>query len=153
MLKSEHMTWDSYFMGICDAVAANVKCPSRRIGVVLIRDRRIVSTGYNGPPSGFPIPQSCARKDMGISSGHRLSLCPCAHAERNAIGTAAKMGHSTDGCTLYLNTIIPCLDCAYSIVNAGIAEVVVTELQVYPQEGWTGEAILRKCGVTIRKAE
>jgi dCMP deaminase len=147
------MTWDSYFMGICDAVGANAKCPSRQIGVVLARGHYIVSTGYNGPPKGFPKPESCIRKELGIASGEKLSLCPCAHAERNAISTAAKMGHATEGCTLYLNACMPCVDCAYSIVNAGIIEVVVKHYEVYRQIGYTGKIVLDECGVAIRKAE
>jgi len=157
------MTWDSYFLSLCETVSSNVKCPSRQIGVVIARDKSVVSTGYCGPPSGFPHPgtgafdkisghtQVCIRKALNIPSGERLSLCPCAHAERNAISQAAKMGHATEGCTLYLNAPIPCLDCAYSIVAAGITEVVVSKLEAYPQEGFTGEIILRECGVAVRE--
>jgi len=168
--------WDTYFMSICDTIATNVKCPARQIGVVLVKDKHIVSTGYNGPPSGFPnvgtfafrmlanrnlVPKNtitdwtlvCPRKCLDVPSGEKLGYCPCAHAERNAISTAAKMGHSTDGCTLYMNSCIPCLDCAYSIVNAGIKEVVVKELWDYTKEGFTGSTILNECGVTIRGVE
>jgi len=169
--------WDSYFMSICDTISTNVKCPSRQIGVVLVRDKHIVSTGYNGPPSGFPHPGSvefnvpasnlhragclvfprdfdgCPRRVLNVPSGERLSLCPCAHAERNAIDSAAKMGHATAGCTLYLNTCMPCLDCSYSIVNSGIVEVVVRELEEYKQEGFTGKMILEECGVKIRQGD
>lgn len=167
--------WDTYFYDICEAVSQNVQCPSRKLGAVIVRGRNIVSTGYNGPPSGFPHPGTqrffdlaltrtdvhkdcligdpCPRKAMGIPSGQRLSLCPCAHAERNAIDQAAKMGHSTHGCILYLNTCIPCLDCAYSIVSAGIVEVVVSKMEVYQQDGFTGDVILKECGVKIREFE
>jgi len=173
--------WDTYFMSICATVATNVKCPARQIGVVLVKDKHIISTGYNGPPSGFPNPGTpafadtvmnlfpsgslykngtweyrtvpCPRKAMGCKSGEKLGYCPCAHAERNAISTAARMGHATEGSTLYLNSNIPCLDCAYSIVNAGIVEVVVEQLEEYPQEGFTGKIILEECGVAIRGVE
>jgi len=159
-------------LGLCEAVSANVVCPSRSIGVVIGKGHSVVSTGYNGVPSGFPHPSSssfwdiaspltgaysasragaCPRKILGIESGERLSMCPCAHAERNAIAQAAKMGHATEGCTLYLNAPIPCLDCTYSIVAAGITEVVVSKLEAYPQEGFTGEIILRECGVGVRE--
>jgi len=175
--------WDSYMLGLCEVVCVNVVCPSRSIGVVIARGKSVVSTGYNGPPSGFPHPGSaeffecvvggyqllkvdwgeqtevsiaidqpfCPRRILGVPSGERLSLCPCAHAERNAISQAAKMGHATEGCTLYLNAPIPCLDCAYSLVAAGITEVVVSKLEAYPQEGFTGEIILRECGVVVRE--
>lgn len=165
--------WDSYMLGLCEAVCANVVCPSRSIGVVIAKGKSVVSTGFNGPPSGFPHPGTgkfhnlvtetdprmgvisnivfCPRKILKIDSGKELSRCPCAHAERNAISQAAKMGHATEGCTLYLNAPIPCLDCAYSIVAAGITEVVVNKLEAYPQEGFTGEIILRECEVVVRK--
>lgn len=146
------MNWDTYFMQICQTISTNVKCPSRQIGVVIAKGHYIVSTGYNGPPSGFPHPTECTRKTLNIPIGQRLSLCPCAHAERNAISTAAKLGHSTEGTTLYMNSGIPCLDCAYSIVAAGITEVVIEQLEAYPQEGYTGEMILNQCGVAIRQA-
>lgn len=144
--------WDRYFMTICEAVSSKVACKSRALGSVITRHNRIISTGYNGPPSGFPHPSTCKRRELGIPSGSRLSLCPCAHAERNAIDTAARMGHSTAGTTLYLNSGIPCLDCAYSIVAAGISEVVALNLNIYPQEGYTGYDILAQCNVWIRVA-
>jgi len=93
----------------------------------------------------------CPRKALDFLSGEGLFYCPCAHAERNAIAQAARMGHATEGCTLYLNAPIPCLDCAYSIVAAGITEVVVSKLEAYPQEGFTGEIILKECGVDVRE--
>jgi len=172
------MTWDSYFLSLCETVSSNVKCPSRSIGVVIAKDKSVVSTGYNGPPSGFPHPGTvqfcyvascalgadllainsnaqfgtfCIRRLLAISSGEKQSFCPCAHAERNAISQAAKMGHATEGCTLYSSFSIPCLDCAYSIVAAGITEVVVNKLEAYPQEGFTGEIILRECDVAVRE--
>lgn len=167
---------DSYIMGICDAVMTNCKCPSRSIGVVITQDRHIISTGYNGPPSGFPHPGSpqfveivtnpakaaivvnldefdCPRKALGIPSGERLSLCPCAHAESNAIAAAARNGHATYGAILYINTCVPCIDCARAIINSGIAEVVVKEYLAYPQEGFTGKLLLEECGVKIRVAD
>jgi len=167
--------WDEYFHTLCQATACQVQCPSRSIGVVIARGKYVVATGYNGPPSGFPHPgsgefvklvynvapqvifppydQPCPRKALDIRSGQELSLCPCAHAERNAIDSAARLGHATEGCVLYLNAPIPCLDCTYSIVNSGIVEVVVERLAVYPQPGFTGDIILRECGIRVREFE
>jgi len=168
--------WDQYFYNLCTAVSTNVQCPSRSMGAVIVRNKHIVATGYNGPPSGFPnigtrefrrltalthswvgwaanSDSECPRKVMKIPSGEGLGFCPCAHAERNAIDSAARLGHPTQDCTLYLNNVIPCLDCAYSIVNSGIKEVVVVKLEEYPQEGFTGKIILDECGVNIREFE
>ncbi len=174
-----HTGSDSYIMGICDAVMTNCKCPARSIGVVITQGKHIISTGYNGPPSGFPHPgtpqfiklatdrakaaivvnldvqgvSDCPRKALGIPSGERLSLCPCAHAESNAIAAAARNGHATLGATLYINTCIPCVDCARGIINSGITEVVVKEHVAYPQEGFTGKLLLEECGIAIRVAD
>ena len=92
----------------------------------------------------------CPRRKMGFESGEGLEWCPAAHAERNAIVIAARLGHSTEGCTLYLSCGIPCRECAKEIVNAGIVEVVVTDIGVYDSDGLSGEEILYQCGVEVR---
>lgn len=167
--------WDQYFMDLCSAVSRNCRCPARQLGAVITRGNYVVSTGYNGPPAGFPNPgepqfiaiaeklvapavpdwklSTCTRRALGVGPGKRLGLCPCAHAERNAISAAARCGVLTMGCTLYLNNCIPCVDCAYDIINAGIVEVVALRLEVYPQEGITGDVVLRESGVKLRKAK
>ena len=125
--------WDKYFSTICKAVASKSPCLSRQIGVVLVRDKSIISTGYNGPARGFPHCEgpNCPRKDMGYKSGEGLEHCPAAHAETNAIANAARIGTKVKGSTLYMNSVIPCKFCAVSIVNAGIREVVVDKLELY----------------------
>ena len=139
--------WDKYFMGICSMVASNSPCLSRQIGAVIVRDKSIISTGYNGPPRGVRhcadiqmIPDNmqqefykalCPRREMGYKSGEALQLCPAAHAEVNAITNAARLGVSVFDATLYLNTCYPCKDCMAHIINAGIIEIVSLDASFY----------------------
>ena len=143
--------WDNYFLSLCDAIAKNSKCWSRKVGVVVVRDGRyVVATGYNGPPSSYPhCIGGCPRKLAGYVSGQGLHLCPAAHDAQNAVATAAKYGVSLKDCTLYSNTVVPCRECAKVIINAGIKEVVCY-FGHYPEEGITGESLLTQCGVAIR---
>jgi dCMP deaminase len=170
--------WDEYWLNICKAVGANSKCWSRQIGAVIVKDNKLlVATGYNGPVSGAPHCDSliyrkwlyelankegievvedeskCPRRNMGfgakISAG--LEFCQAAHAERNAIDIAARLGHPIEGCTMYMSCPIPCLECAKSIVNAGIKEIVLTSLDVYEKKGISGLDILKHGGVKIRE--
>jgi len=153
--------WDSYFYAICIAVAKKSPCLSREIGAILVRDRSITSTGYNGPPRGVPhcgqdrflkdeqlkllaefstfpdekhlsrIEEECPRKVLGYKSGTHMELCPAQHAEQNAISNAARNGVSVIGTTLYMNCIIPCKNCFGTLINAGVKEVVVEDVKVY----------------------
>jgi dCMP deaminase len=129
------MNWDQYFLSVCDAISSKSPCLSRQIGAILVRDKSIVSTGYNGPARGYPHcstkGNTCPRKALGYTSGEGLVHCPAAHAEANCIANAARIGASTIGTTLYMNCIIPCKDCMIILVNAGIVEVVVEELTPY----------------------
>lgn len=120
--------WDSYFHSICIAIASKSPCLSRKIGAILVRDRSIISTGFNGPARGYPhCIDECPRKLKGYKSGEGLIECPAAHAEGNCIANAARIGASTINAILYMNCIIPCKDCMVLLVNAGIVEVVVEE--------------------------
>jgi len=133
------MSWDKYFLDLCDVVATNSKCMSRKIGaVVATKDHSIVSTGYNGPPRGvqhcdkrfhpadYMHKGGCPRRKMGFASGEGIDYCPAAHAEANAVFVAAREGWSLKGCTLYLNTGVPCMECLKAIIQVGIDEVVCT---------------------------
>ena len=114
-------SWNEYFMEIARLVATRSTCQRRQVGAVLVRDKRILSTGYNGAPSGMEhcTLQGCLREQMGIPSGERYELCRSVHAEQNAIIQAAKHGISIDGATLYC-THSPCLICAKILVQAGV---------------------------------
>lgn len=124
--------WDTYFHTVCTAVASKSPCLSRQIGAILVRDKSIVSTGYNGPARGYKhCTRECPRHAKGYKSGEGLLECPAAHAEANCIANAARIGASTIGTTLYMNCILPCKDCAIILVNAGIVEVVVSGPKPY----------------------
>ena len=120
--------WDKRFMDLCKTVATWSSCyrDNRQIGAVITKNKRIMTTGYNGAPSGL---KSCAEKgvclrdELGIKSGTKAELCYGVHAEQNAIIQAARMGVSIEGATLYC-THKPCSICAKMIINAGIVRVV-----------------------------
>lgn len=141
--------WDTYFYNICKSVSAKSSCLSRQIGAILVRDKSIVSTGFNGPARGYPHCQGkCRRKEMGFKSGEGLVNCPAAHAEANCIANAARLGVSTLDTTLYMNCIIPCKVCMTSIVNAGIKEVVIESIEDYHE---MSRAIATNSKVKIRQ--
>ena len=107
---------------------------NRQVGAVIVKNKRIITTGYNGAPSGVESCKErgvCMRREMGIASGTRHELCYAIHAEQNAIIQAARLGIAIDGATLYC-THQPCVICAKMIVNAGISKVIYGE--GYPDE-------------------
>ena len=118
-------SWDEYFMEIADIVKTRSTCIRRQVGAVIVKDNRIISTGYNGAPSGLKhcTEVGCERQRLNVPSGQRHELCRALHAEQNAIIQAAKTGASTEGATAYI-TIQPCVICAKMFINAGIARVV-----------------------------
>jgi len=118
-------TLDEYFMEIASVVAKRSTCLRQHVGAVIVKDKRILATGYNGAPSGMPHCEEvgCLRDKMAVPSGERQELCRGVHAEQNAIIQAAKFGISVDGGTLY-STHCPCITCAKIIINAGIKKVV-----------------------------
>jgi dCMP deaminase len=118
--------WDDYFLDIVGLVAKRATCRRRCVGAALVRDRRILSTGYNGAPSGLKhcLEIGCLREQNRIPSGERHELCRGLHAEQNAIIQAALHGVSVKGATLYC-TNHPCIICAKMIINAGIVRIVV----------------------------
>ena len=124
--------WDSYFLNIASVVASNSKCMSRHIGAILVYDKAIISTGYNGPPRGLPhCGTNCPRRKEGFVTGQGLHLCPATHAEANCIAQAARSGVCTEHTTLYITCGVPCKNCLALIINAGIEEVVCTSLDKY----------------------
>ena len=119
-------TWDEYFMEIADVVAKRSNCVSRKVGAVITVDNQIVSTGYNGAPKGLHHcidAGGCLRKLNKIESGTRQEICRAAHAEQNAIISAAVKGVSVKGGTIYTNTY-PCSICTRMIINAEIKKIV-----------------------------
>jgi dCMP deaminase len=119
--------WDQYFMEIAEVVAKRSTCVRRQIGAVIVKDRRILTTGYNGAPSGLAhcLGNGCMRDELKIPSGTRAETCRALHSEMNAIIQAAQYGVSTKDSTLYC-THQPCSVCARMLINAGITRVVFT---------------------------
>ncbi len=123
--------WDTRFMDMAHVIATWTSCymPGRAIGCVIVKDKRIMTTGYNGAAAGLRTCKErgeCLRRKLGIASGTRAEVCYAIHAEQNAIIQAAKLGVSIDGGTLYC-THQPCSVCARMIINAGIKRVVYQE--------------------------
>ncbi|MBT1071782.1 deoxycytidylate deaminase [Pelotalea chapellei] len=121
-------SWDQYFMDITHLVATRSSCLRRQVGAVLVKERNILATGYNGVPSGITHCNStgCLRERLNVPSGERHELCRGLHAEQNAIIQAAKHGTNINGATLYCTTM-PCIICSKMIINAGITKVVYGE--------------------------
>jgi len=118
--------WNQYFMDIAELVKTRSTCLRRQVGAVIVKDKRILTTGYNGAPSGMRHCLElggCLRDQMNIPSGERHELCRALHAEQNAIIQAAYHGISISGSTIYV-TLQPCSLCAKMIVNAGIVRIV-----------------------------
>jgi len=143
-------SWNEYFIRITFEVAGRSTCLRRRVGAVIVKDKRILATGYNGAPWGFPhcLDIGCLREKMGIPSGERQELCRGLHAEQNAILQAAFHGVSINGAEIYV-THRPCITCAKMIVNAGIKRVVYSGH--YPDD--LGRAILEEAGVELVQFE
>ena len=117
-------SWITYFMDITTLVAKRTTCMRRAVGAVIVKDKRILSTGYNGAPSGITHCREtgCLREQLKVPSGERHELCRGIHAEQNAIIQAAYHGVSIKGATLFC-THMPCSICAKMIINAGISRI------------------------------
>lgn len=121
-------TWDQYFIDITHLVATRSTCLRRQVGALLVKDRNILATGYNGTPSGIRHCEEtgCLREQLKVPSGERHELCRGLHAEQNAIIQAARHGVNIDGSTLYCTTM-PCIICTKMLINAGIRRIVYAE--------------------------
>ncbi len=117
--------WDQYFMQIAQVIATRATCLRRNVGAVLVKNKRIISTGYNGTLTGLPHCDrvGCLREKQGIPSGQRQELCRGMHAEANALLFASTYGIDMHNATLY-STNQPCVSCAKMIIQAGIKKVV-----------------------------
>ena len=126
--------WDKRFMELTELVGTWASCYRRKVGAIIVKDKRVLTTGYNGAPAGISScveRGECLREKMNIPSGTRAETCYAAHAEQNAIIQAARYGANIDGATLYC-THQPCVICAKMIINAGIKRVVYKD--GYPDE-------------------
>jgi len=146
--KDRRPSWDTYFMEIAVLVSKRSTCLRRSVGAVIVKDRRILSTGYNGAPSGIRhcLETGCLRERMKVASGERHELCRGIHAEQNAIIQAAYHGVSIRGASLFC-TNLPCSICAKMIINAGIQSVVY--LSGYA-DGMS-EEMFAEAGIVLRR--
>jgi len=139
-------SWDAYFMKLAFLVAERSTCRRHHVGAVIVRDKRILTTGYNGAPAGSRdcLELGCLRDRMGIPSGTRHEICRAVHAEQNAIIQAGSHGITVAGGTLYC-THSPCLICAKMVVNAKIRRFVTC--QEYPDQEY--RELFRETGVVF----
>lgn len=125
MAQGKRPSWNSYFMQMAQVVAGRSTCLRRQVGAVIVKDRQILSTGYNGSPSGLVHCDEvgCLRQSLNVPSGERMEICRAVHAEQNAIIQAAKHGVAIAGADLYA-THQPCVQCTKMLINVGIRRVV-----------------------------
>jgi len=148
----ERPSWDKYFMDIAFLVSSRATCLRRKVGAILVKNKRVLATGYNGPPRGImhcgERPGGCLREQNGVPSGERHEISRAVHAEQNAIIQAAVHGFSIEGSTLY-STNHPCVLCTKMLINAGVKEFVYAE-------GYSdklSKELIAEAGILIRKYE
>lgn len=149
-LSMSRPSWKEYFMDIASLVARRSTCRRRRVGAIVIRDKRILATGYNGAPTGLShcLDIGCLREQLGVASGERHELCRGLHAEQNVIIQAAYHGVSIKGGTLYC-TNLPCSICSKMLINAGICEIIYQEGYADPMS----EEMLKSAGVKLTQID
>jgi dCMP deaminase len=142
-------SWDEYFMNIAKVVASRSNCMKRKVAAIIVRDKRVISTGYNGTPRGTRNCNEggCPRCNNLAASGTALDECLCSHGEENAIVQASYHGASLKDAIIY-STFAPCLQCAKMIINSGIREVIYN--MDYPLNE-SAFRLFQEAGVFIRK--
>ncbi|MCH4221043.1 MAG: cytidine/deoxycytidylate deaminase family protein [Eggerthellaceae bacterium] len=146
-LGVDRPSWDEYFMTLADEVATRTTCLRRAVGAVVVKDRRILATGYNGVPSGLRhcAETGCMRQELNIPSGQRHEMCRGLHAEQNAIIQAARYGINIAGASIYITTQ-PCVVCAKMLINAGIIEVIYKN----PYNDALAQELIAESGMRMR---
>ncbi len=141
-------SWDEYFMRMAYLASTRSTCTRRKVGAVIVKDKRILATGYNGPPKGLTHCDvtGCIREDLNVPSGERHELCRGLHAEQNAIIQAAVHGVSIKDATIYV-TNHPCVVCAKMLINAEIKEIVYAE--GYPDD--LAKLMLLESNINVRQ--
>jgi dCMP deaminase len=149
MSNFDRPEWDEYFLNIAKVVASRSNCIKRKVAAIIVKDKRVISTGYNGTPRGARNCDEggCPRCNSMAESGTALEECLCSHGEENAIIQAAYHGTSVKGATLY-TTFAPCLLCTKMIINSGIVEVVYNEEYALNERALS---LLRECGIVLRR--
>jgi dCMP deaminase len=135
-----------YFIDLVNRTAEMTTCLRRGVGAILVKDKRVIATGFNGAPSGVDHCETCIREEQNVPSGQRHELCMGLHAEQNCLLQCAYMGLSSKGATL-ICTNKPCSICTKMIINAGIKKVFYLE----DYEDKLADRLLRGAGVYIEK--
>jgi dCMP deaminase len=147
-IRDKRPGWDEYFLELAHLVSKRTTCFRRQVGAVLVKDKKILATGYNGAPSGLRhcIDIGCLREKLKIPSGQRHELCRGLHAEQNVLLQAALYGISTKDSVLYI-TNQPCIICAKMLINAGVKEIVASS--GYPDK--MAQDFLKEAKIKIRR--
>ncbi len=147
-MTEERMGLDEYFMQVAHLVGQRSTCLRRPVGAIVVKNKRILTTGYNGAPRNLRhcSETGCIREQMGVNSGERHELCRGVHAEQNAIIQSAVFGVSVEGGTLYTTTF-PCVLCSKLVINAGLVEIVYDE--GYADD--LSEELLAESGILLRQ--
>lgn len=153
-MRKKRPTWDEYFLSLARVVRERSNCLRMSVGAVLVKDKRIIATGYNGTPMGV---KNCDeggcgrclnRQENKLKENESKEFCICLHAEHNSILQSAYHGSSSKGTVMY-STVMPCIQCAKAIINAGIAELVYSDKHTYND----GIKLLKSAGVKVRKVK
>ncbi|HHY44722.1 MAG TPA: cytidine deaminase [Firmicutes bacterium] len=150
MAEQKRPSWDEYFMELAEVVAKRSTCLRRNIGAVVVKDKRVLATGYNGAPTGLAhcSEVGCLRERLGIPSGERVEMCRGLHAEQNALVQAARYGISLEGAVIYC-TNQPCVTCAKMLINAGIVKVIYK----YPYPDKLAQDLLAESKVSVERLD
>lgn len=148
--QTERPSWDNYFLQITKLVATRSTCLRRQVGAILVLDKRILATGYNGAPQGLVhcLEVGCLREQNDIPSGQRAELCRGIHAEQNVIIQAARYGVGISGASIYCTTL-PCVICTKMLINVGVKEIFYIE--GYADE--LSQGLLEEAGVILVQME
>ncbi len=146
----QRLPWQDYFMHIAYLVRSRSTCLRRMVGCVLVKNKRILATGYNGAPANVPhcLETGCLREKLGVPSGERHELCRALHAEQNVIIQAAVSGVSIAGAEIYCTTH-PCILCSKMLINCGVTTIYYCES--YPDK--MSQEMLDQAGVRLVKME
>ena len=146
-IEDTRISWDEYFMQMAELTSQRSTCLRRHVGAVIVQNKHVIATGYNGAPRGLKHCAEiggCLREELNVPSGERHELCRALHVEQNAIIQAAVLGQSVDGGSIYI-THQPCAICSKMIINAGISRIVVRE--GYPDD--LARDILDEAGLKV----
>ncbi len=145
-MAEKRISWDKYFLKIAETVSERSTCLRRKVGAVLVSDKRILATGYNGAPKGLMhcAQIGCLRHTLHIKPSERIEICRGIHAEQNALVQASFFGISVAGATLYA-THSPCITCSKMLINAGIKRIVTKNS--YPDK--FAKKILEETGLEV----